>query len=1697
MKKTLLALLLFCLFSVTIPAFGAAADTAIPEDDKAALENALVYHGMQARIQGVPGIRASFCADMTVIHALEQKGYTVSFGALMGATYDDNGIQKNGKSADLTITPETYFGFSVDNARAAGVLIYKTRENGKDSPYASYKFNYIDDTRAVFTYSTIFGESTQTADYYDIPLVYRAFALLEKTVDGVTETAVVYCDTVADVLPEAVSAAVLYRYFMETYSGSDAEAIRASATVQSVYAGVGTETVLSGVKLSDGKSVALSETQSATLTVTPAVSGWYSIAMRYNCNNEKVEYIYAGNRVDGQNVLKTVGRIDNTTASTENAADDTYAVADGTAYKNVVYTYLIAGKTNTVTFTAKNGAMGVTDVRVSCVTAFNEEDAGTVLLRSGDITEKNLPQVVGSGLYEGFVMVRSGDYYARYTVTPAVSGAYRLYAMAHIDATSNPTVTVTENQSDLKTFSLGSDAGTYSLGNTCSTSHAPIPFDGTVTLKKGVTYTVTVKSTNNYINYSQLLLVNTAEETDDHVHTVVLSRDCTNDPTAENGVTLLGDHVTYAGTNGGKFIYKVTTTAAGIYGFRLKAVRSADNVNYRLAFNASSNKDGSTLYYGRLPGETDGTSTYGGADLNVFAVPYATVNGAFSGDPIGYQYLATGENTVTLNLAGSKGYGICAVEYTLLTADDENTLRVKAKDIKSNTAKVGTTGSVTTNDNAVFLNSKATAQITGFVTISAPGIYRIYGLMAMKGKMTFTLTNENGYTVTCPYTGGERSLGGQSTSVLENDYGEFFLVAGTYSMTLQAVDQWVNLADMRFAFTEAATLVGGGETTDTADVTVPEDGYYRLVTKADTAAPLSLLLDGTAVASSAGSTADGVTLRTIAALYLRKGQSYRFSIRNDGTKDAVVGAVNAVYDRERSLKTGYFLDFAGSDGTENESAVSFTVNTDYSGDYRLTLYLNAGETVAVPITVASPDNAQMYATTVTVAANADGIATVYIPDAVPLMAGVGYTVTVGCPETRVNRLSFDLVMTATGNTVRFSEATLTPGSTVTDSYVYTDTAYKGFSRTTLNLADNAYGLTGQTTAFRSQDKNSGNKVAYDPLGITLHVENTGYYNLRFLYTTTSQTAARVSAYMDGALTPGYWQDGPTVSGSNLTGTWVPYVYTKGETGIVLCESRQLSGTSASTLSSTVLSESVYLTAGDHNLYIANAGTWSVNFVGISLTPCSASDRYAEFDATLYRADYDAENKTLHALLDVSGRNSYGFPSYTVILEAYDKNDRLLGTVSCESDGFTCRADLTLTGITGYAYGKIRFTDAAGATLRQEYKVMPDDYKVVFLSDTHLYDWDDLYFTSSAERIAWAVDSILFEHRTYGKIDLVVIPGDVVNNYLYEYGAGTFEGWKAYTDKNGVLHESKYKGTKYPAGSSGTENDPLGVLRILSFLELMEPLEAEGIPVFFVHGNHDCYRDTIFEMGFGLNKKDGFIAGVKQYERDADGNLLVPDFKIENGEITLYTRTVTPNDADYAAYSKGYGKNYAFKMSDNVAYTVYDNFHVEGVTVDGVYYDNGFIANASGRSWGETTIPAETVSALNAATAGYRDVYVVIHSMSSASMQPSLAAAIRDNDNIVAVFDGHTHLETVKPNAVDSGKYALTCGYLGVPMFEQQSNFRNTPFSYRVLESHGDSLESYIVLMEKDYPAYTYTKSSGVTTDAFYQPYFRRKTTVIR
>ena len=1849
--KLLLLLTVLCMLFTSI-----AVSTCAAASDEATAEAVLTYEGVSARLKGEGyGIRSVWMIDKAKVADLESKGYTVAVGAVMGIS-EYKGVTYNATSDSLTVTPNDYLGAVSDNTAAEAIVVYGTG----NAAYASRTYIAETENAIRFAYTTTYGKSSTSDALLNAKLVYRGFVILTK--EGAST--IYYDNAVPETAPidEQISLSALSSFFMNDYAGADAESFKTSEKICEVVAMCGKDYSLAdatlkddSMKLSDGASIRLgtSKSNTASISVNVSVAGYYRIDALVNYNGGYVDYLYCKNAKTG---VETAGRLgtNNDAAKALNDTAEEVGAVTSIAPETIGYTYL-AKDDNTLSFYASR-YVSVKDVTLTLVANVNTADGDLVRdARNPDSSVIDNTNPVGKLTeYQDGILLRAdanGQNSATYKIKPSVSG---LYSVALLASTASSGISVTlESENGEKQVLAYTEKN--NIGG-CSSGASVLLPNGTLSLVAGETYSLTLTNAGNQWFYvRQIALCFEGEISGDAENETgyeILFKDMKSKP---SNATLLADGRTYymARANG-TFTYFLTVPTAGVYGVRMKYVNTVGGTTYRTQFYLTSTEH-PEYTRSRIAGST---TAYNG-DGNAFIFPVSERNSAYA-ETVAYQYLSEGTNEVTLYVENNTyATGFYGLEYYLVSTNED--VRMTAADsqptLTLNPSISETDRKFNTTSKNLFLRNNDKAEWTNAFTVTESGVYTVHSLVAQdKNTLTYTFTNtETGEAYTSTYTGAA-NMGSCSTSITAVTLSSVVLPEGTYTFSITTTGSWLNFADVRLTRDKTVSFMEAGETGDTVSVTPEKDGYYDITSSMDGTASVALLLNGVEIASSEATDSAAVETRTLTRLFLKKGTTYRFSLKNTGNTECVASAPATTFVGERTLANGYFADLSAEDaayeerrlelskgnvsegvtfvdanGTEitlstggtsetvpyshcdakkpanaaefgykegtsytgikmkdgtgssplgikftvatagnydisilystasasgsakvsmgidslpdtavktvlygesnrthlhkatlgsayltagehtvylhnsgnytfwlhavdlaRTDATDFTFTPAYSGVYRVTAYLTSGEAVNFKFDAAMKSKEGALLTGDVFSANvpaSDSESAVFVSRNYSFMAGVDYTVRISLPASRIAGISFDLVEGVEKEIIRLPESDHT--GVVTDTNDYTDPTYQGFSLEdyTVNNAA-AYGYTSsKILTWRSQDKGSGNKVIYDPMGIRFSVEASGYYDISLVYF-TGGTSAAIAAYIDGDFTSGYWKDGYTVNEETkrLEGTWVQYVYSEGDNGKVLSEKLPCPN-SAGGLAEVKAANSVYLERGEHIFYMVNVGSYTIRMADVRIEAHDASSDYKDF-SSMVSFTYDEERNEVSASVSASGRNSKGFPGYRIVFTAYGKNDTVLGSVYYDSTDFVTEAvNLTVENVAGYERSVVAFTDASGATLAPDFEHTLDDYRVIFLSDTHLYDWEEMFFDNSAQRTAWAVEAALKEHA-FSPIDAVVLPGDVVNNYLREYEAGTFAGWE-YVDEDGVTHTSQYKGVSYPAGSSGTENDPLGVLRILSFMELVEPLTDAGIPVYAAHGNHDCYRDTIFEMGFKTNQSEGYIGGALQYESDENGNLLVPDYKIENGEISLYTKVVTPDDPTYTGYKKGYGKDYAFALNDTTAFMIFDNYYNRSEDPT----DNGFIANASGRSWGEQLIAEETVDTLVALTASYKDVYVTLHSMTT--NQTYLKTVLKENDNIVSVFDGHTHYETATPNAYGTGKYVFTCGYFGVPMLNDQAYFMERPFSYRMLDKNGSTLRTYIVLPEKDYPEYTFTGSSNATIPAFYQKYLRRKATVIR
>ena len=129
------------------------------------MENVLTYDGLSARVKGYGGIRSVYTVDRDAVASLEESGYSVAYGAIMGiGTYGGNTVNT---TRSLAVSGNFASGYATANANAAVTVVYATGAPA----YADGI--HLDHTETSFAYTTIYG--TADASHYGIELVYAGF----------------------------------------------------------------------------------------------------------------------------------------------------------------------------------------------------------------------------------------------------------------------------------------------------------------------------------------------------------------------------------------------------------------------------------------------------------------------------------------------------------------------------------------------------------------------------------------------------------------------------------------------------------------------------------------------------------------------------------------------------------------------------------------------------------------------------------------------------------------------------------------------------------------------------------------------------------------------------------------------------------------------------------------------------------------------------------------------------------------------------------------------------------------------------------------------------------------------------------------------------------------------------------------------------------------------------------------------------------------------------------------------------------------------------------------------------------------------------------------------------------------------------------------------------------------------------------
>ncbi len=182
------------------------------------MENVLTYDGLSARVKGYGGIRSVYMVDKDAVSSLEEGGYSVVYGAVMGiGNYKGQAINT---TRSLAVNGDFLNGYTAANANAAAVVVYATGEpsyvNGK----------HLDNSNTSFAYTTTYADAS--AEKYGIELVYAGFVAVTDS-EGNQTVLYDYAEGTLfgaenSTYGAATSALELSRYFVNDYSKSQVKA---------------------------------------------------------------------------------------------------------------------------------------------------------------------------------------------------------------------------------------------------------------------------------------------------------------------------------------------------------------------------------------------------------------------------------------------------------------------------------------------------------------------------------------------------------------------------------------------------------------------------------------------------------------------------------------------------------------------------------------------------------------------------------------------------------------------------------------------------------------------------------------------------------------------------------------------------------------------------------------------------------------------------------------------------------------------------------------------------------------------------------------------------------------------------------------------------------------------------------------------------------------------------------------------------------------------------------------------------------------------------------------------------------------------------------------------------------------------------------------------------------------------------------
>ena len=756
--KKLLVLLTFVvlLFAFAIPTAAESVETLA--------EDALVYEGIQARLEGdIPGIRSLYTVSDAKIAALEAQGYTVVYGGIMGIA-DYYGTAYNTYET-LTVTYEN--GEAVTSAKGGkAVAVYVTGGGGSEA-YASRD---AEAGTKSFAFTTMFsGNAYQMKESFtEIALCYRGYLLV---LDGEGNTVYTKYDAVPEDtvwkrggVRGNVTVNSVATYFFQK---SEDEKIRNNALLSSIVRTCGEyeifasdmEIVGTGNKTEDGSVWVAASSENyknlranrARFTVYAETEGIYLMSVKYaieaSQENKNRDLLIANESIEKENCtsLNDMGA----KSSLIDCGDGVFGVGEGlktASYESSPTTaiYLKQGENIISLATRRVAPFAVSAVRLTLSTDFygdtvtkfgmgaakdaqnlqaNTDICGTYYVNNTSVLTYEVELKRGEYTF-GVLAGRNKNY--KYTVNGSLFGEGIVISPERDGTTTDGERAYTDIKGGKVTVA---ESGTYTVTVTLSASgfaaFEGIYFTGnevpaTVTFDTGVSEFSVVASKDGYVTppitmperagYTHRWVNEDGEAVD---ITKPFTEDMTliseyvftgktefeffaSDMIAVGNTALTEDGSMWVGANteNGKNIranraqIKVYADVEGIYLMSIKHAMTQQDV---VIANESIEKENCTAFYDKTA--KDKFINYDGG---VFGVADELKSASYESFPTVAVYLKQGENILSIANRRNYAVAISAVRLTLSTAFYGDTVTklgngaASAQSLQSNTDICGT-----------------------------------------------------------------------------------------------------------------------------------------------------------------------------------------------------------------------------------------------------------------------------------------------------------------------------------------------------------------------------------------------------------------------------------------------------------------------------------------------------------------------------------------------------------------------------------------------------------------------------------------------------------------------------------------------------------------------------------------------------------------------------------------------------------------------------------------------------------------------------------------------------------------------------------------------------------------------------------------------------------------------------------------------